>query len=153
MDSNFRFRTREAADLSFRFLSMSPKLSAFSSAEIHLARGRRFEIPGPAGPMGRAPDHWETPSPRPNGLMARPGTESSNPSPSSEESGANLTFIRAHRSAGLLDHRPEILIKLAARLSKGRRRLSFCYEAGPCGYGLHRLLTGCGHDRVVVAPR
>jgi hypothetical protein len=29
MDSNFRFRMREAADLSFRFLSMSPKLSAF----------------------------------------------------------------------------------------------------------------------------
>ena len=27
------------------------------------------------------------------------------------------------------------------------RRLSFCYEAAaPCGYGLHRLLTGCGHD-------
>ena len=29
MDSNFRFRTREATDLSFRFLSMSLKLSAF----------------------------------------------------------------------------------------------------------------------------
>jgi hypothetical protein len=28
-DSNFRFRMREAADLSFRYLSMSPKLSAF----------------------------------------------------------------------------------------------------------------------------
>jgi hypothetical protein len=26
------------------------------------------------------------------------------------------------------------------------------YEAGPCGYGLHRLLSGCGHDWVVVAP-
>src|SRR5437899_1162435 len=33
-----------------------------------------------------------------------------------------------------------------------RGRLSFCYEAGPCGYGLHRLLTGGGHDCVVVAP-
>jgi hypothetical protein len=29
MDSNLRFRTREATDLSFRFLSMSLKLSAF----------------------------------------------------------------------------------------------------------------------------
>ena len=29
MDSNFRFRMREAGELSFRFLSMSPKLSAF----------------------------------------------------------------------------------------------------------------------------
>src|SRR6266403_43272 len=36
--------------------------------------------------MGRTPDHWKTSSPRPNGLMARPGTESSNPSPSSGES-------------------------------------------------------------------
>src|SRR4029077_7880446 len=42
--------------------------------------------------MGRTPDHWKTSSPRPNGLMARPGTESSNPSPSSGESGANLIF-------------------------------------------------------------
>src|SRR3984893_6879366 len=90
MDSNFRFRTREATDLSFRFLSMSRNCPC-SSAENHLARGRRFEIPGPAGPMGRTPDHWKTPSPRPNGLMARPGTESSNPSPSSGESVANLT--------------------------------------------------------------
>jgi|SRR6266446_2146320 len=37
-------------------------------------------------PMGRTPDHSKTSSPRPNGLMARPGTESSNPSPSSGES-------------------------------------------------------------------
>ena len=35
---------------------------------------------------------------------------------------------------------------------QGRRRLSFCYEAGPCGYGLHRQLTGLGHECIVVAP-
>src|ERR1700738_3424578 len=47
---------------------------------------------------GRTPDHWKTSSPRPNGLMARLGTESSNPSPSSGESGANLIFEdEAHR--------------------------------------------------------
>ena len=56
------------------------------------------------------------------------------------------------RQIGVFENRPEVLMKLAARLSKGGRRLSFCYEAGPCGYGLHRLLTGCGHDCVVVAP-
>jgi len=28
----------------------------------------------------------------------------------------------------------------------------FCYEAGPCGYGLYRLLTGLGLDCQVVAP-
>jgi transposase len=56
------------------------------------------------------------------------------------------------RQLGVFENRPELLPKLAAQLSKGGRPLSFCYEAGPCGYGLHRLLTGCGHDCVVVAP-
>jgi transposase len=56
------------------------------------------------------------------------------------------------RQIGVFENRPEILSKMAARLGKGGRRLSFCFEAGPCGYGLHRLLTGCGHECVVVAP-
>jgi transposase len=56
------------------------------------------------------------------------------------------------RQLGVFENRSEILTKLAARLSKPGRCLSFCYEAGPCGYGLHRLLTGGGHDCVVVAP-
>jgi transposase len=56
------------------------------------------------------------------------------------------------RQLGVFENRPEILSKVASRLSKGGRRLSFCYEAGPCGYGLHRLLTGYGHECVVVAP-
>src|SRR3954452_23289999 len=56
------------------------------------------------------------------------------------------------RQLGVFENRPEILSKLAARVGKGGRRLSFCYEAGPCGYGLYRLLTSCGHNCVVVAP-
>jgi transposase len=56
------------------------------------------------------------------------------------------------RQLGVFENRPEILSKLASRLSKGGRRLSFCYEAGPCGYGLHRLLTGYGHECVIIAP-
>jgi transposase len=56
------------------------------------------------------------------------------------------------RPVGVFENRPEILVKMAARLANGGRRLSFCYEAGPCGYGLHRLLTGYGHECVVVAP-
>jgi len=56
------------------------------------------------------------------------------------------------RQVGVFENRPEILCKMAARLGKGGRRLSFCYEAGPCGNGLHRLLTGCGHSCIVVAP-
>ena len=38
------------------------------------------------------------------------------------------------RQIGVFENRPDILCKLAARLGKGGRRLSFCYEAGPCGY-------------------
>ena len=53
---------------------------------------------------------------------------------------------------GYFQNRPDVLRKMVARLGKHRRRLNFCYEAGPCGYGLHRLLTGLGHDCVVVAP-
>jgi transposase len=56
------------------------------------------------------------------------------------------------RQLGVFENRPEILSKVASRLGKSGRRLSFCYEAGPCGYGLHRLLTGSGHECVVVAP-
>lgn len=35
---------------------------------------------------------------------------------------------------------------------EGRRVMS-CYEAGPCGYGLHRKLEAMGVVNVVVAPR
>jgi transposase len=32
------------------------------------------------------------------------------------------------------------------------RHLTFCYEAGPTGYGLYRLLGSLGHECLVVAP-
>jgi transposase len=31
--------------------------------------------------------------------------------------------------------------------------LRFCYEAGPCGYGIQRQLSAGGHDCIVVAPK
>ncbi|SDR58034.1 hypothetical protein SAMN05519103_05976 [Rhizobiales bacterium GAS113] len=34
----------------------------------------------------------------------------------------------------------------------GGKPLRFCYEAGPCGYGIQRWLTALGHDCEVVAP-
>ena len=43
-------------------------------------------------------------------------------------------------------------MKLVKKLGPGREVLSFCYEAGPCGYGIHRQLTHLGHDCAVVAP-
>lgn len=49
------------------------------------------------------------------------------------------------RQVGVFENRPEILCEMAARVGKGDRRLSFGYDAGASGYGLHRLLTGCGH--------
>lgn len=56
------------------------------------------------------------------------------------------------RQLGSIRHTPEQIAKLAENLAKGGRRLSFCYEAGPCGYGLHRQLIDLGHDCIVVAP-
>jgi transposase len=42
--------------------------------------------------------------------------------------------------------------KLLQQLSRSGKALSFCYEAGPCGYGLYRDLMALGHDCTVVAP-
>jgi transposase len=42
--------------------------------------------------------------------------------------------------------------KLAEGLGADGCQLYFCYEAGPCGYGLHRQLVELGHDCIVVAP-
>src|ERR1700692_4821100 len=42
--------------------------------------------------------------------------------------------------------------KLVAKLAAKYRDLMFCYEAGPTGYGLYRLLKGLGHECLVVAP-
>jgi transposase len=44
------------------------------------------------------------------------------------------------------------LEKLVKRLRQaGSSPLKFCYEAGPCGYGVHRTLTRLGKDCMVVA--
>lgn len=56
------------------------------------------------------------------------------------------------RQLGAIPNRADQIAKLAEKLGKGGRRQHFCYEAGPCGYGLHRQLTGLGHDCIVVAP-
>ncbi len=56
------------------------------------------------------------------------------------------------RYFGIIENRPAALRKLAERLGYEGRKLRFCYEAGPCGYGVYRQLTGLGHDCAVVAP-
>ena len=42
--------------------------------------------------------------------------------------------------------------KLVRRLEKEWGRVAFCYEAGPCGYAIYRLLGSMGQDCIVVAP-
>lgn len=56
------------------------------------------------------------------------------------------------RYFGEIANTPEAIEKLVRQLRKGDANLSFCYEAGPCGYGIHRQLTDLGWDCQVVAP-
>ena len=50
-------------------------------------------------------------------------------------------------------NQPEAVRKLVAKLAAKHPVLSFCYEAGPCGYGLYRQILGLGQpSRLVVAP-
>jgi transposase len=55
---------------------------------------------------------------------------------------------------GEIANRPKTVAKLVDRLSKefDGQVLLWCYEAGPCGYVLHRQLLSLGHDCQVVAP-
>jgi transposase len=56
------------------------------------------------------------------------------------------------RYLGEIANTPEALDKLVRQLRKGDAALSFCYEAGPCGYGIHRQLSELGWECKVVAP-
>jgi transposase len=56
------------------------------------------------------------------------------------------------RQVGTFANRADVLRKMVERLMRRGGQLNFCYEAGPCGYGLHRLLSGLGHGCTVVAP-
>jgi len=56
------------------------------------------------------------------------------------------------RHWGTVPHRADHVRRLVEKLAAGGGRLLFCYEAGPCGYGLYRQLVEMGHDCIVVAP-
>jgi transposase len=53
---------------------------------------------------------------------------------------------------GEIANEPGAISKLCDRLRRPGKPLAFCYEAGPCGYGIHRQLTRLGHRCDVVAP-
>lgn len=63
-----------------------------------------------------------------------------------EASGGEVRYF------GEIANTPEALSKLAGQLKKDGAQLSFCYEAGPCGYGVYRQLLELEHDCQVVAP-
>jgi transposase len=56
------------------------------------------------------------------------------------------------RFLGHIDNRPEVVRRLVSKLSNKHRKLLFCYEAGPTGYGLQRQIAELGHDCTIVAP-
>jgi len=55
------------------------------------------------------------------------------------------------REYGRIANTSAALDRLLRTLGDGMK-LRFCYEAGPCGYGIHRRLSARGHECVVVAP-
>src|SRR5882762_4012793 len=56
------------------------------------------------------------------------------------------------RHYGVIKSDLEPLDKVVRALHAPDRRLHFVYEAGPCGFGIHRHLTNRGEDCVVVSP-
>jgi len=56
------------------------------------------------------------------------------------------------RYFGEIDNSAEAVRRLVKKLSSKHDRLTFCYEAGPTGYGLYRLIRGLGHECLVAAP-
>ena len=63
--------------------------------------------------------------------------------------GGQRAEVREH---GKIANTPAALKTLGAKLARNGSRLRFCYEAGPCGYGIQRQLSEAGHECVVVAP-
>ena len=56
------------------------------------------------------------------------------------------------RRYGVIPGDLEAVAKVVRALRAPNRRLRFVYEAGPCGFGIHRFLTAQGEDCVVVNP-
>src|SRR5436190_8128427 len=56
------------------------------------------------------------------------------------------------RFFGEIENTAAATAKLVRKLAAKYERLTFCYEAGPTGYGLHRQIKGLGFECAVVAP-
>ena len=62
------------------------------------------------------------------------------------ERGGEVRFL------GEVDATEESMRRVVKRIAAKHERTHFCYEAGPTGYGLYRLITSLGHGCMVVAP-
>lgn len=56
------------------------------------------------------------------------------------------------RYFGEVDASAESMRRVVKRIAGKYEQVHFCYEAGPTGYGLYRLITGFGFPCTVVAP-
>ncbi len=56
------------------------------------------------------------------------------------------------RFFGTIASSADSVLRLTKQLAASGKTPTFCYEAGPCGYGLHRFLTRLGFECAVVAP-
>ncbi len=56
------------------------------------------------------------------------------------------------RFYGEIENSAAATAKLVRKLAGKYARLTFCYEAGPTGYGLYRQIKSLGHACIVVAP-
>ncbi len=56
------------------------------------------------------------------------------------------------RYYGEIANTPDEVRKLVNKLCPDGELLSFCYEAGPCGYEIYRQISQLGHHCSVVAP-
>jgi len=56
------------------------------------------------------------------------------------------------RYVGEIGNTPQAIEKFVKQLRKDGADLKFCYEAGPCGYGIHRQMSQLGWQCQVVAP-
>jgi len=56
------------------------------------------------------------------------------------------------RHYGGIPHTQAAVSKMIKKLSVNAEVIEFCYEAGPCGYGLYYQIIASGHKCVVVAP-
>src|SRR6202171_5025240 len=56
------------------------------------------------------------------------------------------------RYLGEIENTGTATVKLVRKLAAKHQRLTFCYEAGPTGYGLYWQIKSLGHECVVVAP-